>query len=195
MPTGYTQYVIEGADFKTFAQKCARAFGATIMQRDDTLDAPLITEYEPAPFYKENLEKAELVVKTLASLSDEEWQNKLNTSFEFELASYKESKARNNEKKEKLEAVLSDAKKWVPPTPEHIEIGKFMISQLEETIKFDCSFYDRMPEPKKQNLDTFRIEQLEDAGSSLARAKDNYQKEVERAAERSQWIQDFLKSL
>lgn len=41
MPTGYTADLMEkGMEFKPFVLQCARAFGALITMRDDSLDAP-----------------------------------------------------------------------------------------------------------------------------------------------------------
>ena len=41
MPTGYTAEILNGEikTFPEFAKKCARAFGAMIHMRDDSLDA------------------------------------------------------------------------------------------------------------------------------------------------------------
>lgn len=40
MPTGYTADIKDGITFRDFALRCARAFGATIMQRDEDISIP-----------------------------------------------------------------------------------------------------------------------------------------------------------
>ena len=53
MPTGYTAYVQDGVitEFADFAMKCARAFGALIDMRDESLDAEIRVQREPNTEY------------------------------------------------------------------------------------------------------------------------------------------------
>jgi hypothetical protein len=59
--TRYTIGVQDGSikDFKTFALRCARAFGAGIMQRDDPMDQPPKKLTEESSYHKTEMKKAE----------------------------------------------------------------------------------------------------------------------------------------
>lgn len=78
MPSGYTSDIYEGKDIsgKDFILKCARAFGATIMMRDEPLDKE-IPVFEPSTYYIEVLEKAKNELEKYKKMSTEEAENLL----------------------------------------------------------------------------------------------------------------------
>ena len=133
MPTGYTSSIYDNKDvsFKDFALNCARAFGACVHQRDDNVtDKPKLRELDIQHHLNE-LEEAK--------------NQKIPTEIEFE--AYKKQKLdeahadmkKNVELRERYEKMLENAKNWNPPTPEHAGLKKFMIEQLESSLKFDCN--------------------------------------------------------
>jgi hypothetical protein len=86
MPTGYT-CIIEDKPDVTFAEyvwRCARAFGALLSMREDSLDAPIPDELksEDTDYYKTAYEKAKQeTVKELDSLAkSNEWLMQLRRS-------------------------------------------------------------------------------------------------------------------
>jgi len=52
---------------------------------------------------------------------------------------------KNNLVRKRYEDMLSKVRKWKPPTPDHVDLKKFMIQQLEDSIEFDC-FIPEMPQ-------------------------------------------------
>ncbi len=48
MPTGYTHLIEEGCNLEEFVWACARAFGACVMMRDDSVDKPVPEKFEPS---------------------------------------------------------------------------------------------------------------------------------------------------
>lgn len=133
MPTGYTSPIYDNKDvsFKDFALNCARAFSACVHQRDDNVtDKPKLRELD-IQYHLNELEEAK--------------NQKIPTEIEFE--AYKKQKLdeahadmkKNVELRERYEKMLENAKNWNPPTPEHAGLKKFMIEQLESSLKFDCN--------------------------------------------------------
>src|SRR5690242_16095032 len=59
MPTGYTSELQERDQlFAEFVWRCARAFGALIMMREERMDAPVPERFEVDAYYVESLAKA-----------------------------------------------------------------------------------------------------------------------------------------
>ena len=46
---------------------CARAFGACIMMRDESVDAPIPEEFKPSTYHIEELEKAKSDLKKVSN--------------------------------------------------------------------------------------------------------------------------------
>ena len=195
MPTGYTSDVKDGKinDFKTFALRCARAFGALVEMRDDSLDAS-IRENKISPYYEENLIR-----------SKQEYNNVVHWSFENALLA-QQDEIRQQEKeqseirnkmfltRQRYNEMLSKVKEWDPPTSEHFGLKNFMINQLEESIKSDCdpSIYEietfLSPEEYKHN-------KLQRIYSDIVYYENKKKEEEERVTERNKWIKDLIGSL
>ena len=58
MPTGFTCDIKDGITFERFALNCARAFGALINMRDDSLDAEIPDEIKPSDHHVKALAEA-----------------------------------------------------------------------------------------------------------------------------------------
>ena len=60
MPTGYTAMLTEEKEitFEDFALKCARAFGALIEMRDESLDAKIPEEFKVTEYHTVELNRA-----------------------------------------------------------------------------------------------------------------------------------------
>ena len=54
MPTGYTAILFDKPEtsFRQYAYVCARAFGALVSMRDESLDVPLPVEIKPDSYYR-----------------------------------------------------------------------------------------------------------------------------------------------
>lgn len=74
MPTGYTSYIGQGCDFKTFAMKCARAFGACIDMRDSSLDAQIPDSFEPSRYHLKEKRAAERKFKKISKFKKSDWE-------------------------------------------------------------------------------------------------------------------------
>lgn len=105
--------------------------------------------------------------------------------------------------REKLEYLLEQARKYEPPTPEHVEIKEFMVQQLESTIEHDCdlsyheayiemtnSLKDKPIDPKAIR-DSLLDDNIKDMQHAEERLKDN----INKCNEANKWVEVFLNSI
>lgn len=195
MPTGYTCDVQNGkiTEFKDFALKCARAFGANIMMRDDPMDAP-IKEYEPSSYHKEALEKAEKRLPEVQEMSPQECEEQAEKE-------YTEAKERNekyiseaNEQRERYEQMLEKVRSWIPPTSEHQGLKEFMIKQLTDSIEWDCST-EYYTNPERKTGEQWRKDQIDSLKHDIEYHSKHHAEEVDRTNSRNEWNRQLFDSL
>ena len=192
MPTGYTSAVKDGkATFGQYVWSCARAFGALVMMRDEPHDAP-IPEFEPSSRYRERAEKAESEIASLEAMSD--------GALEAHVGELRASVRRENVKRaethrlerERYEAMLTMARDWDAPSPDHAGLRDFMISQLTESISFDFGsgpYAATEPGPAGD----WRAERIASLREDVARYAKHDAEERDRIASRNGWV-DKLKA-
>lgn len=203
MPTGYTAGILDGTTttFKDYALLCARAFGATMHLRDKSMDA----EYEPAvpsDYYLTALERSEEALEKYKSMTDEELIADAKVELERSLQSYRNMKQKAQEGADRLTEMLNQANAFVPPTKEHESLKEFMVDQLEKTIDFDgpSKWHDESISKLEKRLssldaDVIRAEKVAKAHRDIARATENYQKELKRCADANKWVTDLINSI
>lgn len=203
MPTGYTAGIIDGkiTTFREFAKTCMKAFGATIHMRDETLD----TEYVPREineYYRQSLDKWKQTLDEVIKMSDEEIIAKREKELQ-ERIDYARSKMDLCERNcVVLGKMLEEVHDWEPPTEEHKGFKKFMLEQLNETIKHDCdTSYYRESLSKSYNemfsIDAKKIreEYIKDAKYNINYSQENLDKEVKRVEESNKWVEQLLNSI
>ena len=196
MPTGYTSGVADGkiTDFKTYALQSARAFGACIMLRDEPLGDD-IPEFEPSDHHAKRVAEANKELADFIAFSEDQ-----------KLVMYADEMARrvndandrikeNDEQRKRYEAMLAQAKAFKAPTPDHQEYAKFLVSQLEESIRFDCGgdYYEQ-----RLNVPTYDewVEQkLEILIRDIKYHREHNADELKRTASRNKWVADLKNSL
>jgi hypothetical protein len=206
MPSGYTDKLYRGEEqeFGEFAMQCARAFGALILMRDEPWDAPVPAKFEPDTRWEEEQiakvgEKIERYTDaTLMELMDEQQANR-----DARLADWYRYRHEADELKARYEAMLAKVEAWTPPTEEHEGLKKFMIEQLTSSIEHDCrtSKFETPDEDKYAGIpeivpsEEYRQQKLAHVEEDLARYEKNLQDEINRAQERTNWINDLRRSL
>jgi len=184
MPTGYTADVQSGkiTEFKEFALQCSRA-----------MDKPIPDEFEPDSFYKNELEEIKSDLAKMNAMAEDEIIEATSQHNADEVRRFNERLQENAEQRARYETMLLKAADWTPPTEEHAWLKEFMISQLQELIKFDCSY--KPDEPKAMTP----TEWLNSQRNELQRRLEHYSKsldeEVESAAKRTAWVKALKKSL
>jgi len=193
MPTGYTADISKGISFKEYALNCAKAFGANILMRDEPLETP-IKKYEPDDYYIKSLTQEIAEKSRFLNLTREEMMKLWNEEFKNEFKSYTERLLEKRLLKSKYETILEDAKKFIPPTEDHINFKKFMIEQLESSIDFDCS-EKYMAVPKKESFLIWRTRKIKNLNENINYYMKKYGEEVVRTDSRNDWNEKLFESL
>jgi len=187
MPTGYTADLYAGKeiDFRTFALRCARAMGACIMQRDDPFaDPPKLTEV--GSYYPERVAAAEARIAELSGIDLAEAARRCDAEFATQSEAWDKRNSDRAALRDRYAAMLTEARAWNPPTPEHVGLKGFMIEQLTQSLDFDCSVYGTPP--IRTDPATWLADAREAAQRDLDRATKHLAEEEERARGRNAWI-------
>lgn len=196
MPTGYTYKVGEGqiTKLEDFALLCARAFGATITMRDDSLETPIPEEFEANVSYHDKaLDDNKNDLDVIMAMTEEQLTEAASKEYEEQIAQQEKYQAEKKQQRDRYNAMLKEVKGWVP-TDSVSDLKKFMIEQLEGSIEFDCD--NRVPEPVIELTgEEWKTKKLKDLAWSIdyhAKAKSE---EIGRVKERNQWIKELRDSL
>lgn len=192
MPTGYT-YKIEDGTITTlpeFAILCARAFGATIMMRDEPLDTPIPETFEPSDYSVRALTRAKADLLAAETMTLEEAQADADLAYARRMEEWRESTAKRVATNARYAAVRTQVEAWTPPTPDHEGLKTFMLEQIDVSV----SDYVE-PEPTKRPGMEWRAGLIADAQRSIEYHSKGDTEERERAAMRSKWVRDLRESL
>jgi hypothetical protein len=196
MPTGYTSDVQDGklTELRDFALRCARAFGALIMMRDDPSDAPIPDEFKPSEFYTQRALQLADEIGNLEALTSAECLARQNEEIAKARGYRDEYLAEREVKRGRYEAMLVKVHAWEAPTADHAGLKRFMVEQLTDSIKFDCGSYE--PEvPPVRDPHQWRDEKVASLKKDLARARAHLSEEKSRAEERTAWVKALKASL
>ena len=195
MPTGYTACINSKPDitFRDFALQCARAFGACIEMRDDPIDRPPPQEVKVDDYHLNAINDAKAQLDRLEKMTPAE-----RAAFTKNLQedSKKQAQKSLNEKRTmrtRYNAMLERARNWKITSPDLQNLKDFMISQIEESIKFDCDedYCHRELSRPEPEFEAF----LEMARSDIKYHTVRYQEEVERTREKNEWLSSLYESL
>ena len=195
MPTGYTASVADGTltDFCTFALRCARNFGATIMQREESMDI-LPKLREESDYAKQSLAKSEEELARLKRMTLEKAQAEQEREHRERMRLNEEAREDHREKRERYTTMLEQVRRWKAPTADHRGLKKFMIEQLEESIRFDCDD-EWLEEKPLEALDEWLEEKKRRAFEAVKRSAQDVVEERVRVAGSNAWIQALWESL
>lgn len=197
MPTGYTHAVQEGkiTTLREFALTCARAFGATIMMRDDPADKPIPEAFEPeTKYYDEGIAEARATLAEVAALRDDQCEDRAAHEFDEALKRHVERGAERTRQKARYQEMLGKVERW--EVPDDIRsLRDFMLEQLRSSIDFDCSESYRPEPPIRKTAQQWREATLAEASRALARYEQSRQEEIDRTAGRNAWIKSLRDSL
>lgn len=195
MPTGYTAAMLDGLTFQEYALSCARNFGALIEMRDEPMNTPIPDKFYPSDYSKKRLQEAKEEFARLNDMTKVAWQKELDKYFNTQVADFWDGKKKNAEAKAKYEAMLKQARAYKPPTPEHLNFAQFLVSQITETIDFDCKYWDKKQEPTKPLLESFITDTLKHAQDNIIYYNKSHSEELVRTESRNEWIRALKESL
>jgi len=195
MPTGYAAPISDGITFAEYAMTCARAFGANVSMRDDPSGTPIL-EYNVAPYYQERVEEAERALAQLKALTPLQRVDAANDDHQKHLKLLIDQHERRSQLQSRYEAMLDQVNAWIPPTPDHEELKRFMAEQIEQSLRFDCDA-SRCPELETTQVDvtTWYREAVERAEQSLTYRRRSLESETNRVARANDWNRKLRESL
>ena len=196
MPTGYTADVQSGkvTEFEEYAMQCARAFGALIMMRDDPKDAEIPESFEASDHHQKALDQANHDMQMFREASDEILATRQKSQFDQAMKSHEERLATKREQRKRYEAMLEKAKAYESPSPDHDDFKNFLVSQLENSIDWDCSEKHCEP-PKVETFGAWKERERAELQRSISYHAKHLAEEVERARSRTEWVSMLRKSL
>jgi hypothetical protein len=194
MPTGYTAAIKDGISFEKFVWTCARAFGALVTMRDDSMDTPIPQAFTPSPYYAEALAKARNELARLKAMTTREISAACAADYAQAVKRNGERIAEANELRRKYLNMHSKVMAWTPPTPEHEGMKTFMADQITESIRFDCGT-DYYTAPEKQTPEQWHAEQIAAAIEGVRYHEKSLAEENQRTAERNAWLAALRESV
>lgn len=196
MTTGYTAKLVDsGQTFEEFVLTCARAFGACIEMRDESLDTPIPEKFQPNKYHANALAESEEHLARLIKMTNAERIALGETHKIKAVNDAKASLVRITDENKRIDNMAAQVKKWAPPTPDHIELKEFMIQQLTTSRHDDAWSKKQLAEAKKQKPVHYFNTDLSSAEWSIEYHKKHLQKDEARATDRTEWIQQLRKSL
>ena len=195
MPTGYTAELMEkGETFERFALRCARAFGALVLMRDEPLGAPIPEKFEPSDHHAKALATARTELERLLAMGENDRTAFGETRRQEEIENRRRHLRRSQEQDARLKAMREQVVAWTPPTPDHTGLREFMLQQIE--LSYNGDFYERyLAEAEVKTPAAYYEEAVTAARRSIKYNTEEHAKEVQRTETRSRWIADLRKSL
>ena len=189
MPTGYTDKIKDGITFEEYAMGCARAFGALITMRDDPTAARIPDKFDPSEYHLKEQESAVAEGRRVASMSDTEADVAASAEYYDEAKRIEVAIDKDRDLMGKYEAMLQRVQDWRVPSPDHEKFKEFMVSQIEESIRFDGmgEYYANNPAVLLSGVE-WRAAKLESVAHNLHYHTEEHGKEVDRAEERTAWV-------
>jgi hypothetical protein len=194
MATGYTAAIADGISFPTFALQCARAFGALVMMRDDPSDAPIPEQFAPSNYHANALIDLQATMVRLDGMSHEQAAEAATADYNHACEYRKARIAEKEALRTKYEAMLAQVQAWPVPTPDHVGLKDFMVTQIEQSIEWDCKVYPEEA-PRQFSGAEWLSNQIAETRRLIAYHEKEDREERERTATRNAWVKALRDSL
>lgn len=185
----------KGQSFREFAMQCARAFGACVTMRDDSMDEPIPKRFEASDYHVKQLDGARAKLSWLRGLNKDE-QLAHGQKLKSELVNSRKTwLAKEKAQNERLCDMEKSVMAWKPPTKDHLGLKTFMLEQLGVS-KNNCDYIQQ--EIAKTQADpplAFYIADVEQAVRDIKYHTEQHAKEVGRADSRTEWVTQLRESL
>lgn len=196
MPTGYTADLMNnGQTFEEFAMGCARAFGACITMRDEPRSTPVPDKFDPSDWHGKLLERTKEKVRKLEALSKSERIEYGQEAKEKDIGEARESLKKRNAENQRLNDMMADVSRWLPPTPEHKEFKEFMLEQLKTSLNSTTYSTENLAKAEAKSPLEYYNEALSVAKRSIEYHAQHNLKEIELAWGRTEWVRHLRESL
>ena len=193
--TGYVHHMIDNNQtFAQFALTCARNFGALILMRDESMDAPIPERFEPPDFHRKQASDAEGELETFSAMSAGERREWAVRNIREQLEYWRKYEKEAQDRAGKIRDMLAEVRAWQSPSDDHDGLKRFMAEQLESSLPGD---YYAEEIAKWMTLDpTAHAEaHLKRLREQIAYHHKEYVEEVSRTEQRNRWLAQLRRSL
>lgn len=199
MPSFYTAGVSDGTitDVKDYLRLTARALGALIHMKEDGSPGEIKLR-EVNDYYAEAVKNAELNLTDIVAWGRDRITDEYKKEREEEFGRLEKSIEEREEalkRYERMKAKVNAAADYIP-----LELTKFALQQLDESIKADCDVtyenaqYDELINDAS-TVEEWYVDKLERARRRLTSARKSLAAEQERCRESNEWINRLLRGL
>jgi hypothetical protein len=196
MPSGYTYDVQVGkiTTLEDFAKSCARAF---IWQARDSNEPDLrklvSTKGHDIEYYEKELVDANLQLSEYLQFTVEDWDKLVERENTVSLNYYVSRVKEMKEQELRYRSMFEKVKAWEPPTDKHIEMKRFMISQLEDSLRFDV--FEMKPPKVEINSQEYRDDRIKDLRRDIERIEAQIAKMKDNKNLGLEWVEQLLGSI
>lgn len=197
MPTGYTCRIIDSKKPLTlhqYALLCARAFGACVEMRDDSLDVPIPEDgFKVSSYHQDEKIKAKrrlskllkMTPKQIAAFNARE-KVKAIKSYERIIKKYEQEDKRLND-------MRAQVMRWSPDEGLR-PLKNFMLQQIDVSLNGPSQYAQNGLASAKAKNDYY-TDAVEQAKNNIQYHDKHYQDDVRRNDERNQWLRSLRNSL
>jgi hypothetical protein len=155
-----------------------------------------IPEFESSDHNKKCLEDAERQLAEFNTMSEADKLAMFERESVSRIKSAKEGIERKQQQLDRYKSMLEKAKAFKAPTKAHAEYAKFLVQQLEESIRFDCGgdFYEKQLEEQPE-FDDWCDSKLESLLHDIKYHRKAMREEIQRTETRNKWVRDLKASL
>lgn len=193
MPTGYTCIIESNPNvtLRDYALRCARAFGACVTQRDESLDqAP--RPREVSDHYATEIAQARARLLELNSISPAAARALWEADCESRRKRNAEYAAEHARKGAAYASMRAQVEAWVPPTVEHEGLRSFMLDQIDMCYRpGEEPFTLSLSSSPEAYIEGERVR----AERGLVYYAEEQAKEIDRVKAANAWLEELAASL
>lgn len=197
MPTGLTAPIHDNKDisFADFAKECAQHIGYLASYRDDE---ELPVKIEVSMYHNKELSKAQDALKKFKAMSEENRRKMAVEEIENKVKQLEDAIQGGAELEERYLAMKEKVEAWELPTKAHESLKNLMITQLDQSIQFDCMqewAHEQLEQVKSTTPTQWAENHLKDLKKSVEYHQEQWEEDKRQAKNADQWLQAFYKSL
>lgn len=195
MPTGYTAGIASGETktFSEYAMTCARAFGAFVHMRDDSLSCAM-SRAKVSPHHSVAIAECKAEIVRLGKLTKTQWKTEADAEYALRTTEESDRAVRRAEREQRYRNMFNQVSAWTPPTGDHEGLKNFMLEQLESSINFDCGGCES-PSRERQTGEQWYWSRISALSSSIAYHEKALREETERVDKANAWVDALSASL
>ena len=189
MTTGYTVYIQDGVitTGKDFLKLCLSNFDIAINMKNEILSK---VNYDKAVEDRDNFKK----------LTFEQVKQQLVEKQKEDIEFIKESLGKYKAEDKRYFKIKEEIENWIPPTPEHENLKKFALEQIDMSLNTDkIEYYNEKLNSKSEISDEDVYTYINHTNLMniimVESAYENWQNDLKRIADKNMWMKQFLDSV